>query len=143
MNLTHLLHVERRLQVAETTLPTLKTYSYRGVFCAKFFFQYVSRNYNLVLNCLNSRTFYSRRHIYASFLINTFKGKINCHFTMDSSGIRVSKGRIMKYLLALRHSPPARSSIAENYICRLLEILYQKSLLPPPSMTLFLYEKIV
>jgi hypothetical protein len=51
-----------------------------------------------LLNCLNFRTFYSRqRHLYDLFLINVFKGKINCHSIMDTIGIRMPTRQIREF----------------------------------------------
>jgi hypothetical protein len=54
------------------------------------FFQFgMLRSYDLILSHLNFRTLYSRRrHLNALFLIDVFKGKINCHSVMDTVGIR-------------------------------------------------------
>jgi hypothetical protein len=88
----------------------------------------IPRNYDLILNCLNFRTLYSRRrHLDALFLINIFKSKINCHSIMDTVGIRVSTRQIRDFSTfsvssPLRHSPSVRCGSAANDICRLLDI---------------------
>jgi hypothetical protein len=94
--------------------------------CYRFYQFGIFRNYNLILSRLNFRTLYSRRrHLDALFLINAFKGKINCHSIMDTIGIRVSTRQIRVFLTftvsgALRHSPSATCVIAANDICRFL-----------------------
>jgi hypothetical protein len=97
--------------------------------CHYRFPQLVSpRNYDLILNCINFRTLYSRRrHLHALFLINVFKGKINCHSIIDTVGIRVPIRQIRDFSTfnvnsALRHSPSARCASAANDICRFLDI---------------------
>jgi hypothetical protein len=54
-----------------------------------FFHADILHNYNLVLNSLNFRTLYSRRHLDALFLINVFKDRINCPSILVTVGIRV------------------------------------------------------
>jgi hypothetical protein len=96
--------------------------------CHYRFLQFViPRNYDLILNCLNFRTLYSRRHLDALFLINIFKSKINCHSIMDTVGIRVPTRQIRDFSTfsissGLRHSPSVRCASAANETCRLLDI---------------------
>jgi hypothetical protein len=67
--------------------------------CCYLSFQfYILHDYDLMLSRLNFRTLYSRRrHLDALFLINVFKGKINCHFTMDTVGLRVPSRQIREF----------------------------------------------
>jgi hypothetical protein len=80
----------------------------------------ILRNYDLILSRLHFRTLYSRRrHLHDLFLINIFKGKINCHSNMDTVGIRVLTRQVREFSTfsvssALRHSPSARCVIAAN-----------------------------
>jgi hypothetical protein len=56
----------------------------------RFFQADFLRNYNSILTSLNFRALHSRRrHLDALFLINVFKGKINCPSILDSVSIRV------------------------------------------------------
>jgi hypothetical protein len=91
------------------------------------------RNYNSVLNSLNFRTLHSRRHLDALFLINVFKGKINCRSILDSVGIRVPTRQIREFSTfsvssALKYSPSARCVIAANDVCRYLEIFHKNNI---------------
>jgi hypothetical protein len=67
-----------------------------------------------IFNCLHFKTLYSR-HLDALFLINIFKGKMSCHFNMDtfySCAHKASK-RIFCFSVS-SDSPSARCAIAEN-----------------------------
>jgi hypothetical protein len=87
------------------------------------------RSYGLILNYSDFRTLYSRRrHLDALFLINVFKGKINCHSITVTVGIRMPTRQIREFSTfsvnnALIHRPSARCAIAANDIglCRLLD----------------------
>jgi hypothetical protein len=60
-----------------------------------FFLFDILGNYDLILNCLSSRTLYSRRrHLDALFLINVSNGKINSHSIMDTVDIHVPARQI-------------------------------------------------
>jgi hypothetical protein len=101
------------------------------------YFQFsILRNYDLIPSHLNFRKFFSnRRHLDALFLINVFKGKINCHYyIMDTVGIRVPTKQIREFSTfsvssALRYSPSARCVIVGNNICRFLGIFEKKNIL--------------
>jgi hypothetical protein len=54
----------------------------------------ILRKHDFISNSLNFKTLYCRRHIDALFLIDVFKGKINCHSITDTVGIRVSARQI-------------------------------------------------
>jgi hypothetical protein len=90
------------------------------------------RNYNFILNSLNFRTLHSRRrHLDALFLINAFRGKINCPSISDTVGIRVPTRHIREFSIfnvssALKHSPSARCVIALNGVSRHLDIFQKK-----------------
>jgi hypothetical protein len=90
----------------------------------RFFQADFLRNYNSILTSLNFRTLHSRRrHLDALFLINVFKGKINCPSILDTVGIRVPTRQIREFSTfsvssALKHSPSARCVIAANDVCR-------------------------
>jgi hypothetical protein len=59
-----------------------------------FFKSDTSSTYDLILSHLNFRPLYSRWwHLDALFLINVFKGKINCNFIMDTVGIVSLQGK--------------------------------------------------
>jgi hypothetical protein len=103
--------------------------------CYFLLFQaYFLRNYNSILNSLNFRTLNSRRrHLDALFLINVFKGKINCPSILDSVGIRVPTRQIREFSTfsvsnALKHSPSAMCVIAANYVCRYLDIFHKNNI---------------
>jgi hypothetical protein len=70
------------------------------LFCHYWFFQFdILHNYDLILNCLNFRTLYSRQHhLNVLFLINVFNGKINCHSIMNTVDIRVPARQIENFL---------------------------------------------
>jgi hypothetical protein len=86
------------------------------------------RKYELILSTLNVRTLYSRRrHLDALFLVNVFKGKINCNSIMDAVGLRVPARQVREFCTfsvnsARRHSPSARCVIAANDVCKSLEL---------------------
>jgi hypothetical protein len=103
-----------------------------AVLCYYLFFQAdILLNYNLILNYLNFRTLYSiRRHLDALFLINVFKGKINCPSILDTVGVRVPTRKITEFSTfsvssALKHNPSARCVIAANDVCRYFDILHK------------------
>jgi hypothetical protein len=100
------------------------------------FFKFgILRSYDLILCHLHFRTLYSRwRLLDALFLINVFKGKINCHSIMDTVGIRVPTRKIREFPTfsvnsALRHSPSARCVIAAN-VMHISRHFWQKLFLP-------------
>jgi hypothetical protein len=65
----------------------------------RFFQADILRSYNSILNSLNFRTLHSRRrHLDALFLINVFKGKINCPSILDIVAIRVPTRQIREFL---------------------------------------------
>jgi len=83
----------------------------------------ILRNDDSILNSLNFRTLNYQRHLDALFLINVFKGKINCHSILDTVGIRAPTRQIREFSTfsvssALRHSPSARCVTAANDACR-------------------------
>jgi hypothetical protein len=92
------------------------------------------RNYKSILNYLNFRTLYSRRrHLHALFIINVFKGKLNCPSILDSVGIRVPTRQIREFSTfsvssALKHSPSARCVIAASDVCRYLDIFHKNNI---------------
>jgi hypothetical protein len=66
--------------------------------CYYLFFQFdILRNYDLILNSLNFRTLYFTRHLYALFLLNVFKGEINCHSILGTVGILVPTMQIRQF----------------------------------------------
>jgi hypothetical protein len=84
----------------------------------RFFQADFLRNYISILNYLNFRTLHSRRrHIDALFLINVFKGKINCPSILDTVGICVPTRQVREFSTfsvtsSLKHNPSARCVIA-------------------------------
>jgi hypothetical protein len=59
-----------------------------------FCFIFLRNNYNLLLNCWNFRTLYSRRHLdalltFSNLVVIHFKDKINCHSITDTVGNRM------------------------------------------------------
>jgi hypothetical protein len=99
-----------------------------------FFLPDVLLNYNSTLNTSSFRTLHSRRrYLDALFLINVFKGKINCPSIFDTAGIRLPTRQIREFSTfsvssALKHSPSARCVIAANDVCRYLDIFQKKTI---------------
>jgi hypothetical protein len=91
---------------------------YANLCYCRFFQADILRNCNSIYIFLNFRTLHSRRrHLDALFLINVFKGKINCPSILDTVGIRVPTRQIKEFStfsvsIALKHSPSARRVIA-------------------------------
>jgi hypothetical protein len=110
--------VWNKLTLTDSNKIENKQRKFANLCCYRFFFQFgMLRNYDLILSHLNFRMLYSRRHLDALFLINVFKGKINCHSIMDLLVPRVPGRKIREFYTfsvscALRNSPPARCVIA-------------------------------
>jgi hypothetical protein len=89
---------------------------------------------NLILNSLKFRTHHSRqRHLDTLFLINVFKGKINCPSILGTVGIRVLTRQIREFSTfsvssALKHTPSARCVIAANGVCRYMDIFHKNNI---------------
>jgi hypothetical protein len=103
--------------------------------CYNRFIQFnFSCNYELMLNYLHLKTFYSRRqHLDALFLVNVFKNKINCCSIMDTVGLHIPAMQIRDFSTfrvknVLRLSPSTRCVIAVNSVCRSLDIFNKNSI---------------
>jgi hypothetical protein len=105
----------------------VRVFYYYYYYCYYYYYIFkfdILRNYDLIFSYSSFRTLYSgRQHLNALFIINVFKGKINCHSTMDTVDIRVPTRKIRECSTfsvssALRHSPSSRRVIAANDICR-------------------------
>jgi hypothetical protein len=95
--------------------------------CYYLFFQSdIIRINDLIVSLLNFRTLYFGHHLDALFLINVFKVKINCHYLLETVGIRVHTRQIREFPTfrvgsASKHSPSARCVIAAKDVCRVLD----------------------
>jgi hypothetical protein len=81
---------------------------FRGAYCL---------NHQGDESLINFRTLHPRRrHLDSLFLINVFKGKINCPCILDTVGIRVPTRQIREFYTfnvssALKHSPSSGASL--------------------------------
>jgi hypothetical protein len=57
----------------------------------------ILRNYDFTLNCLNVKTFYSRRQHVDACNTDAFKAKVSCLSTLDTFPIRVPGRQIREF----------------------------------------------